>query len=84
MPTRMPRLQQFGLGLHVGDVRLAFHGVQDALRAAFGADPQPVAAHLAKGAGHRLVDAAGAGDTLEGDTQTAPSMPRHIAETSGG
>src|SRR5690606_18731977 len=48
--------------------RLALHGIQNGLRAALGADPQPVAAHFGQRVDNLLIEPVGAADAFKGQT----------------
>lgn len=64
-------LEHFGLLLDVDGICFAVHGVEDALGAGFGAEPETVTAHLGEEVDCLFIETVGAADTFEGDFDVA-------------
>jgi hypothetical protein len=64
-------LQQLRFVLNIFDVGFALHGIKNALRAAFGPDPEAGAGQLGQGLDDLIVETVGPADTLEGDFEVA-------------
>ena len=80
------RLQQARRVLHLLDGHAPVHRVEHPLRAALGADPQPLAAQPRQRVRRVLVEAVGARDALEGHAQPAPLhlVRQRAARSRGG
>ncbi len=73
-----PRLASGDRRLHLPHGDAAFHGIEDSLRAAFGADPNTEATKLGEQVDDFVVQAVGAGNALERDAQATASHFRGV------